>query len=287
MTKKYLVSIIVLSSLLVLPVFACLPVGTAIAQTANLQVGSTGASVTDLQNILKTDPTIYPQGLVTGYFGTATQSAVLRLQARYGLPQTGVVDSATWQVIFPSNVQLKVISPNGGESWDKSTNHSVTWQVTVGPVMANGQQLSPSVSSSPTAVMRPTIMPFYDNVSIDLLKDSAPAFRYHLGNANLFDTQFNFQIPASVSNAGDYRVQISVGGNVPCLLEPGVGRACPMYYPQYSYSDTSDNTFTITGNGGVPNDTKAKLNALLDQMQSQINSLQNQLNSMRQLVNSL
>lgn len=278
MYKKYLLAIVVLLGVLILPL-------SGIAQTITMQRGLTSDSVKDLQNILKTDPSIYPQGLVTGFFGPATETAIKNLQARYGLPQTGVVDSATWQVIFPTNVQLKVISPNGGESWSKSASHTITWQVTVGPIIANGQQLAPTSSSSPSMMSTPSIAPFYDNVSIDLIRDSIPSFRYHIGTANLYQTQFNFQIPDSVQNSGDYRVQISVGGNVPCL-ERGMGITCPMYYPQYSFSDISDNVFTITGSS-VQNDIKEKLQALIEQIQQQINSLQSQLQSMRQLVGSL
>jgi len=151
--------------------------------------------------------------------------------------------------------------------------------------MYDGRELAPSTSSSPSSVAMPTIAPFYDNVSIDLIRDSVPGFRYHVGTTNLYQTQLNFQIPNSVQNASDYRVQISVGGAVPCL-EKGMGVVCPMYYPQYSYSDVSDGTFSITGNG-TNNDTKAKLNALIDQIQQTINNLQSQLQSMRQLVSSL
>ncbi|MGA2417940.1 MAG: peptidoglycan-binding protein [Candidatus Staskawiczbacteria bacterium] len=278
MNKKYLLSVIILSVFFVLPIFAS-------AQTANLQIGVSGAAVTNLQNILKSDPSIYPQGLVTGFFGPATQAAIKNLQAKYGLPQTGIVDSATLQVIFPSNVQLKVVSPNGGESWDKSVNHSVTWQVTIGPVVVNGQQLTPATSSSPGNITTsPSIAPFFDNVSIDLIKDSDSSFRYHIGTANLYQTQFSWQIPTSISDESDYRVQISTGGVVPCMT--GMGVMCPNYFPQYSFTDTSDNTFSITGNN-TNNNTKAQLNALLDQFQQQINALQSELQSMRQLVSSL
>lgn len=280
MCKKYLLVAVVLLSILILPVFV-------FAQTsATLQVGSSGAAVTNLQNILKTNPAIYPQGLVTGYFGPATQGAIKKLQAQYSLPQTGVVDPTTLQVIFPSNVQLKVISPNGGESWDKSINHTITWQVTVGPMVVNGQQLAPSTSSSPSNMTAmPSIAPLFDTISIDLIRNSDSFFRYHIGTANLYQTQFNWQIPDSVANASDYRVQISTGGNVPCL-EQGMGIACPMYYPQYSFSAQSDNVFSITGNN-TNNNTKAQLNTLLDQFQQEINNLQNELQSMRQLVASL
>jgi len=62
----------------------------------------TGGDVTKLQKALAEDRTLYPEGLVTGYFGPATQSAVKRLQSRESiLPSSasslssGVVESAT------------------------------------------------------------------------------------------------------------------------------------------------------------------------------------------------
>lgn len=276
-----LLSILILASLLVSPILASAQV---------LTPGTTSSSVLELQNILKSDPSIYPQGLATGFYGPATQAAIKRLQAKYGLPQTGIVDQATLQVIFPSNVQIKVISPNGGESWDKSVNHQITWQVTVGPIVVNGQQLAPATSSSPNMMAMPTIVPFFNNASIDLIRDSDSSFRYHIATANLYQTQLNWQIPANITNASDYRVQISVGGNVPCLEGTyGRGTSCPMpmYYPQYSFSDNSDNVFTITGNSINNNNLKAQLNALIDQIQQQINNLQAQLQSLRNLVASL
>jgi peptidoglycan hydrolase-like protein with peptidoglycan-binding domain len=57
--------------------------------------GSTGADVTALQTFLSLDTTIYPEGLVTGYYGPLTAAAVTRFQARYGIDQVGVVGPIT------------------------------------------------------------------------------------------------------------------------------------------------------------------------------------------------
>ncbi len=51
--------------------------------TSPLTRGSRGAQVTALQTLLAKDPTIYPGGLVTGYFGAATETAVKRFQLKY------------------------------------------------------------------------------------------------------------------------------------------------------------------------------------------------------------
>ena len=63
--------------------------------TSDLQVGSTGSQVSALQLFLAEDPAIYPQALMTGYFGSLTKAAVMRFQARYGIPQVGRVGPQT------------------------------------------------------------------------------------------------------------------------------------------------------------------------------------------------
>lgn len=60
-----------------------------------LVVGSRGEDVRLLQELLASDPSIYPEGLVTGYFGPLTSRAVSRIQARTGLEQVGVVGPQT------------------------------------------------------------------------------------------------------------------------------------------------------------------------------------------------
>lgn len=46
----------------------------------NLSLGSVGSDVSDLQKILAQDPSVYPQGAVTGYFGPLTAAAVIKFQ---------------------------------------------------------------------------------------------------------------------------------------------------------------------------------------------------------------
>ncbi len=54
------------------------------AITGNLVIGMAGSQVTCLQQFLKTQgPDIYPEGLVTGFFGNLTKMAVMRFQEKY------------------------------------------------------------------------------------------------------------------------------------------------------------------------------------------------------------
>jgi len=56
----------------------------------NLARGSQGDDVVALQEFLKQDPAIYPEGIVIGIFGPATERAVKRLQVKYQIANVGV-----------------------------------------------------------------------------------------------------------------------------------------------------------------------------------------------------
>lgn len=60
-----------------------------------LKRGTTGDEVTQIQEILAQYPEIYPEGLVTGYYGLLTEKAVARFQSKYGIEQVGVVGPKT------------------------------------------------------------------------------------------------------------------------------------------------------------------------------------------------
>jgi len=60
-----------------------------------LRKGMTGEDVRTLQEILATDPEIYPEGLITGYFGILTEKAVKKFQKIAGIEQVGIVGPKT------------------------------------------------------------------------------------------------------------------------------------------------------------------------------------------------
>ena len=60
-----------------------------------LKLGSSGEDVKLLQAVLSTDKSIYPSGIISGYYGDLTKQAVINFQQKYSLPQNGELDQQT------------------------------------------------------------------------------------------------------------------------------------------------------------------------------------------------
>lgn len=84
------------------------------ALTRSLHTGVSGADVGTLQSYLAKDSTMYPQGLVTNYFGTLTKKAVAIFQGRNGLVADGYIGRASLPVF---NAQIA-----GGTSTASNTS---------------------------------------------------------------------------------------------------------------------------------------------------------------------
>ena len=78
------ISVLAVGTSAPLPFTTALPPGQAVKLQIlrNLTVGSTGDDVTTLQQFLL-DEGVYPEGLITGYFGSLTKQAVTRFQEKY------------------------------------------------------------------------------------------------------------------------------------------------------------------------------------------------------------
>lgn len=60
-----------------------------------LKQGDQGENVKTLQALLASDTDVYPEGLLTGYFGSLTAKAVRKFQAKHGLSPVGNVGPRT------------------------------------------------------------------------------------------------------------------------------------------------------------------------------------------------
>lgn len=67
----------------------------------SLAFGSRGEQVSALQTYLSGDPALYPEGLITGYFGKLTEKAVQRFQAKYDVVLSGSPATTGYGVFGP------------------------------------------------------------------------------------------------------------------------------------------------------------------------------------------
>jgi len=79
-----------------------------------LQLGSRSSEVTELQQFLATNRTIYPAGIVSGYYGPLTRDAVVQFQLAYDISPLGNVGPATRariNSIMQSGLGLDITAP--------------------------------------------------------------------------------------------------------------------------------------------------------------------------------
>ncbi len=87
---------------------------------SQLDLGDTGSEVTELQTYLATNASIYPEGLITGYFGPLTQAAVQRFQSAQGIVSSGSPDTTGYGRVGPQTIARLNTLMGGGVSttWD-------------------------------------------------------------------------------------------------------------------------------------------------------------------------
>lgn len=149
-----------------------------------LKQGDQGENVQALQALLAADPTLYPEGLITGFYGPATAKAVKRFQEKNGIEGVGFVgpktaeklnqllskypvafqvdDNGTIKVDLESKHKNKDKNKNkGGDDDDdkKSSNRKLCAIVPPGHMIApgwikkNGQPVIPTCQSLPPGIL--------------------------------------------------------------------------------------------------------------------------------------
>jgi len=138
--------------------------------TRQLQLGMRGADVSSLQTFLRQDNTIYPQGLVTGYFGNLTKSAVSNFQARSGIATVGRVGPITIAAInaqmsggsttgtdkaSPSIYSLNLSTTNSSVTmnWNTSENSSAIVYYSTQPIQMTESSATNAVTIGGTSVL--------------------------------------------------------------------------------------------------------------------------------------
>ena len=128
-----------------------------------LQFGMNGSDVSSLQTFLASDSSVYPQGLITGYFGSMTRSAVSRFQAKNGISQVGRVGPQTLSVInaqmtgntIGTHENAPIISALGISTTNNSA--TVSWNTDEGASALVYYSISPITMQEASQGMEATI----------------------------------------------------------------------------------------------------------------------------------
>ncbi len=108
-TGKLALLSVLLSAGFVSQAFAYTPI------TSTLDFGSTGGNVMNLQAFFKDNSSIYPEGLITGYFGGLTRAAVQRFQASYGIVSSGSAATTGYGRVGPTTLaKINSLIATGG-----------------------------------------------------------------------------------------------------------------------------------------------------------------------------
>ncbi len=99
-------------------------IAPSVVITRSLVLGAEGDDVTSLQEYLARDPELYPEGLVTGFFGPATRRAIQRFQEKYGIASAG--DSGYGLVGPKTRAKLEEVTAGGAPSAPAEQTPSAT-----------------------------------------------------------------------------------------------------------------------------------------------------------------
>lgn len=200
--------------------------------------GETEGQITALQKILAADSDVYPESLITGYYGPLTEQAVQRYQKKYGIVSSGSPETTGYGVVGPAtrrrllrgcqqvSVLPQVISPNGGESWQIGSTRTIEWSSFKPSSYVDIDLLSQDQPC--TATTRPCPASITPGFTVALAR-KAP-------NTGSFPWSVGANLSGSIIPTGAYVVRVSNSENA------GV-------------SDQSDNYFKITPNDGTVNNS--------------------------------
>lgn len=125
------------------------PVAQLVSPVFNkdLQLGSRGDDVRRLQELLKTDKGVYPEGLVTGYYGQLTKAAILKLQLKHGVIKTDR-DQGAGRLGPKTRAKVKEVFESPSDSTPTSNNTAQSLQAQIQLLLQQLQELQAKVKKS-------------------------------------------------------------------------------------------------------------------------------------------
>ncbi len=186
-----------------------------------LKQGSSGDDVKILQALLAADPDIYPDGIISGYFGPKTAAAVAKFQRKNGLESVGHVGPKTLQKLNEALMQTPVALQSGtttgsmpcaivppghliAPGWLKKNGNQA-------PVVPPCQTLPPGIAKKitgtstipvPPATTTPdTIAPVISGVSLSAVASTSATISWNTNELATGKIYFGTTTPVNMSTA--------------------------------------------------------------------------------------
>lgn len=213
-----------------------------------LSLGMTGDDVKLLQQILATDPDIYPEGLTTGYFGSLTEKAVKKFQAKFGIDQAGRVGPQTL-------TRLNQLLTEGAGSSGKVPPGlliapGIAKKLGYNPTVPSGQTLPPGIAKKlgkdSTASTTPdTVVPVISNLKASTTASTTAVVSWTTNEYAKSTIWYATSTPVATSTA--YKLE---SDSLKLSHSFGLSglTATTTYYYTVSSTDAAGNSATSTGN---------------------------------------
>lgn len=200
-----------------------------------LQSGDSGDDVVRLQQFLAADPSVYPEAQTTGYFGSLTQAAVQRWQAKYNIVSSGTPESTGYGVVGPRTASAIAIvcaggTYNGISGYGGTTGGTgggsaspVGGYINVTPISGNAPltvNVTATVNTTNSCTGATYVLNFGDNTPVQQI----PVPVNNCGQLQL-TYQHTYQY------GGTYQVTLSSGGHLTSALVAVSGQQPPLTTP--------------------------------------------------------
>ena len=196
---------------------ASAPVAGCPQITHTLQLGDSGSDVSALQQFLARDTTVYPEGLVTGYFGSLTESAVQRWQAKYNIVSSGTASSTGYGLVGPRTGAAITNICSGGTT--QASGAPVGGYISVSPVSGTAP-----LSVNITATVNTTASCLGATYTINFGDESAPQLiPVPPGNCGQLQQTYTHVY----QYGGTYQVTLSAGSHTTSATVTVAGPAAP------------------------------------------------------------
>lgn len=188
-----------------LALFASFAFNLLVTQAATLdrqlEIGMSGSDVGVLQTYLATDRNVYPEGLITNYFGSLTQRAVSVFQTNNGIPSVGRVGPVTLIAInnklndstvglnrtvpMISSVKITTTSSSATFNWNTNEPAAAIVYYDTKPIMLTEASSFTDITVSGTPALAEATLNYAHNVELkNLSSDTKYYYVVYVRDAN-------------------------------------------------------------------------------------------------------